>query len=489
MPDPVRDLYQSHAYPAMSHPSTDPAVTAVAAKLAGLDVTPPSAASILEIGCASGHNLLPLAARWPASRFTGIDFSKVAIEAARENARLAGLANVEFIEADLRDFAPGDGIHYDQIIAHGVYSWVPVDVRQALLDFCAANLPPNGVAFVSYNTLPGWSLRKSIVELTKQLGQRSAAGCICRESGELLAHLAMASGNHTPYARHLTAVLHEMFGKGDDVLQFDDFAPINEPCSFLDFVGHAGRSGMRYLGESQLSEIHPASLAPEALEILAPIAADPHALQQAVDMLTNRTFRRSLLCRADAPVREPHPAERVFDFSIRCPHSFERGAGGARLVDRSGNELSHFDQPLAVAFFSILSETRTQFAPILDVIVRMTGSMHEPPDPAPLARMILTWAGKGLVALRDEPLRFDTTIPAFPNLGTLRLSAARKGSPLVDPNHTPCLLDDARKQQLAKAMDGTRSVVALAALAKAIDPNFNFASWLAHLAARGMFTR
>ena len=190
MSDPVHELYQSHAYPAMSHPSTDPAVTSVCAELAGLEITPPSGAAILEIGCATGHNLLPLAARWPDSRFTGIDFSKAAIDEARETARLTGLTNVDFIEADLQDFDPGDAIRYDHIIAHGVYSWVPETVRQSLLDFCAAKLSLQGVAYISYNTLPGWSLRKSIVDLISPQSQRSDG----QEPGQVLAQLAMAAG-------------------------------------------------------------------------------------------------------------------------------------------------------------------------------------------------------------------------------------------------------------------------------------------------------
>ncbi len=478
MSDPVHDLYQSRAYPAMSHPSTDPAVTAVCAELAGLKITRPSGAAILEIGCASGHNLLPLAARWPNSHFTGIDFSKSAIDEARETTRLAGLKNVEFIEADLRDFDPGDGIHYDHIIAHGVYSWVPENVRQSLLDFCATHLSPQGVAFISYNTLPGWSLRKSIVGLTRHLGQ---------EPEQVLAQLAMAAGNHNPYARHLTTVLHDMFGKGDDVLSFDEFGPINEPCSFLEFVGHAGQSGLRYLGESQLADDQPDSLAPDAMEILQPLAADSHVRQQMIDVLTNRTFRRSLLCRADAAIRERIPVATVLNFAIRCPHGFVRDAAGAALLSHSGSELTRFDQPLAVALFSALSETRTQSLAIHEIIGRMAGCLKEPIDLPDLARLILHSARKNFVQLRDEPVHFDPVPPVFPDLGPHRLLAAQIGWHLVVLHHAHCLHNDSRKQQMAAAMDGTRHVDDLVSLAKKIAPDFDFNSWLAHLASRGIF--
>ncbi len=483
MPDPVHELYQARAYPAMSHPATDPAVTSVSAALAGLEVVPPSGASILEIGCASGHNLLPLAARWPLAQFTGIDFSKPAIDEARESAWLTGMTHVNFIEADLLEFDPGNGVRYDYIIAHGIYSWVPEDVRQALLDFCAKHLSARGVAFVSYNTLPGWSLPKSLVDLAKQLSLRSNG----QSAASILAQLAMATGDHNSYARHLNSVLLDMFGKGEDVLGFDDFSPINDPCSFLEFAGHASSSKLRYLGESQLSENIPLDLPPSAMEVLRPLTTDPLLFQQMVDVLTNRKFRRSILCRADAPICDQLPVSKVLDFSIRCPHRLIRDEGKFTLVNHAGKELVRFDQALAMALFDTLAESSTQALPIHQIIRYLADRFEEPTTPLDLARLILHSARKEWVTLRQEPVIFDTAPPAFPNLGALRLLAAKQGRPLVDAFHAPCSLDDPRKQQLSVAMDGTKRIDELADFAKRIGPDFDFTKWLAHLAARGMF--
>ena len=35
------------------------------------------------------------------------------------------------------------------------------DVQEKILEICRANLAPNGVAYVSYNTYPGWRLREA----------------------------------------------------------------------------------------------------------------------------------------------------------------------------------------------------------------------------------------------------------------------------------------------------------------------------------------
>ena len=134
MPDAIHELYQRLVYPPMSHPLSDPAVSAVAARLGGLEVPHPRRARILEIGCCSGHNLIPLAQRWPESRFTGIDLAERAIHEARERAAAAGIGNVDFHAVDLREFEPADG-PFDFIIAHGFFSWVPDEVKVGFAGF------------------------------------------------------------------------------------------------------------------------------------------------------------------------------------------------------------------------------------------------------------------------------------------------------------------------------------------------------------------
>src|SRR6185295_15692724 len=54
---------------------------------------------------------------------------------------------------------------FDYIICHGVYSWVPAEIRAKILTICSRNLAPNGVAYVSYNANPGWHMRGMVREI------------------------------------------------------------------------------------------------------------------------------------------------------------------------------------------------------------------------------------------------------------------------------------------------------------------------------------
>ena len=137
-----------------SHPDT----LATIATLFGMK--PPSVphARVLEIGCASGENLIPMAAELPEGRFLGIDASERQVAEGRATIEAAGLGNVELRRMDLLDAGPDLGT-FDYIVCHGVFSWVTPAVQQGILSLIAATLAPTGLAYVSYNTYPGWHMR------------------------------------------------------------------------------------------------------------------------------------------------------------------------------------------------------------------------------------------------------------------------------------------------------------------------------------------
>ena len=121
---------------------------------------------MLELGCGNGSNLNPMAYSLPGSTFLGVDYALAPIDEARRMVAECGLTNVEFRHQDIRDVDASIGT-FDYVICHGVYSWVPPEVADRLLAAIGAVLAPNGVAFVSYNTLPGCHMRRVVWEMLK----------------------------------------------------------------------------------------------------------------------------------------------------------------------------------------------------------------------------------------------------------------------------------------------------------------------------------
>lgn len=479
--DPIRSLYESQSYPALSYPSCDPAVMWVAARMAGLECASPASARILEVGCSSGHHLLHLAARWPNARFTGIDLSTTAIRDARAAADAAGLQNVEFIDVPLEGFDAGDE-PFEFLVAHGFYSWVPPEVKDSLMVRLPSLIGENGIAAIGYNTLPGWALRRPVGEVLRRW--MSLPGGSELPPTEMLEQLEKACPADT-YGAHMRAMLHHMRTQGASTLPFDDLPECNYPCTFSDFVDQADRSGLQYLGEADFGQNLPANLSDEALSSLSPLASDPNGYQQAIDVFSGRSHRVSLLCSKKARIDPAGTALAPLDFAVRTEHQVQRTTTGVSLrhSSRPGANLSH---PLASNLFEILGESAPGCVSMSEVLDRLGKDEDISKNLPALAGLITDAMRRGLVLARSEAVQFSSEVPDRPSLSPLRLHSVRHNRSLVDIYHTPLVFQEKEYGLLAK-MDGTRTSAELEELSAPLRSGVQFHQWLALLARHGVF--
>jgi SAM-dependent methyltransferase len=274
--------YDAVRYPTHPRIETHPDRLAALATLRGMSPAPVTGCRLLEIGCGDGGNIVPMAYYLPKGQFLGVDLGASAIADGRRAAADLKLRNLELVEGDFRGLEAAGP--FDYIVAHGFYSWVPADVRDALMTFCRERLAPHGLVYISYNTWPGRHARHILREmmLYHLRGARSPRRRL-REARRLLRAIG------TPEARDLAA-------RSDDVLYHDDLASVNDPVWFRDFDAHAGRHGLRYVGEA------------------GPGPRDPVGSEQHGDFIRMRAFRRSVLCRAEVALdADPRP-ERMPQF-------------------------------------------------------------------------------------------------------------------------------------------------------------------------------
>ncbi|HND55308.1 MAG TPA: class I SAM-dependent methyltransferase, partial [Pirellulaceae bacterium] len=249
--------YESVPY--SSHPfvQTHPRRLRTHAWLRGMVASELNRCRVLELGCGAGGNLAPMAHDFPASRFVGIDNSPRAIADARAYASQLRLTNVEFREEDICETAKAIGgatatrastatgatpevEQFDYVIAHGVYSWVPLDVRNALLDTIKRRLAPGGVAYVSYNTLPGWSVRGMFGELLRFHAAGAAADAPAQVAAarQLLSWLPESlPGNANPYSAALQGEVRRLSKLDDGYLCHEFLETVNHPVLLRDFLG------------------------------------------------------------------------------------------------------------------------------------------------------------------------------------------------------------------------------------------------------------
>jgi hypothetical protein len=474
MNDPVRELYSEKRYPALSHPVTDISRLAVTARLGGLQrLSLPAGCRVMEFGCASGHNLLPLAARYPKSEFTGLDFSDTAIRNARRASWEAGLENVLFEVADLEHWRPSHPCDY--LIVHGLFSWVPDAVKSRILDLCSQLLSDSGVACISYNTLPGWSLKRDVVPLIRSLAGNPLASGLGGNVVEVAESLAGMAGNATAHAAHLQAACREIVRKGPEVLPFDDLAPVCDPIYFAQFAAWAAERGLRYLGEADLRENLPEGIDPAAFEKLAPLATDPLLLQQTLDLLSGRTHRNSLLCRADAPLEDGTTTAAVLQFAT--------GLG---------------DQPLPASppgsgatrvFREVVEAAGRNCTPVQELMERTAVRLGVGWDPTRHSQEIAAWifqmARVGCLELRADGIQLPAGPGENPEISKLNRYFSANGLPVVDARHATCRYPEGHERLLA-AMDGTRGYNELVREAATEFPELDFGRWMEHLAERGI---
>src|SRR6478672_12020095 len=296
--DPLVRSYNDVPYTSSPDPARHPERLATLGTLLGLDVAPVATCRVLELACGDGANLVPIAATLPGATFVGFDLAARPIARARRMIRELALANVRALELDLRD-VPRDLGTFDYIIAHGLYSWVPADVRAHVMPLIARHLARNGVALVSYNAMPGCHLRGVVWDMLKYHTRSVAdkAGKVAAARA-LLELVATPVDDDTPSQQALRAEVRSAALGSDASLAHDDLSEPNQPFYFHEFIADAARAGLTFLAEARLDTMLGAGVAPHVREALGRL--DRLDREQYLDFVHFRHFRESLLCHADA---------------------------------------------------------------------------------------------------------------------------------------------------------------------------------------------
>ena len=292
--------YDELPYSSYAYMHSAPEQLATIASLFGLPSPYVATARVLELGCASGGNLVPFALRHPRAEAVGVDISDVQIAQGQQYVSRLGIGNARLVVADLQQldrFALGK---FDYVIAHGVYSWVPPEVQEAVLGIIEDCLTPDGVAFVSYNTYPGWKSKEVLRDaMLMHAGKRRGAQEQVAYGRAMLAFLQKVSLKGLTAAA-LKENLAQIMNSPDNYVAHDYLEPFNLPCYFHEFVERAGRHGLSYLGEAQPSMMMPSSYHPElAQQLYGALGEDQVRVEQYLDFAISRAFRQTLLLRSE----------------------------------------------------------------------------------------------------------------------------------------------------------------------------------------------
>ncbi|TCR64309.1 class I SAM-dependent methyltransferase [Bosea sp. BK604] len=468
MNDVASNPYDAVAYPGHAFSQTFPDKLGTIAHFHGMDPAPLARMRVLELGCGSGGNLIPMAFQYPGAQFVGIDLSLSAIALARRNAGELSLANIVFEHRDIMNVAAELG-RFDYIIVHGVYSWVPSQVRDKILAIFGELLAPQGVAYVSYNAQPGGHLRDIARDVmlfqTRDVSDPQERVRVARAS---LKRFAEASDPDSFYGAALRLRLQQIDELPDAVLYHDDLNPDARAFTLREILADAARHGLKFLAEASFPNQLGAARGP-AQQLLATITAeDPLEREQSLDLLIGRPFRETLLCRDNIVVRRGITAASLAPYHLAADvrpvevAEEERRPGVDRFQFGAGARLS-IDLASCKAALRALGAAWPGSIPHAELVadaLRESGAAGER-EAARLNDALVAIFRAGLLDIHREAPRVANVISERPVASAVARWQAETSAYVTDLRHRSVELDSLIVRKFVCLMDGTRDTATL----------------------------
>ena len=140
-----KNTYNELLYKSNPFHYTAPALLEAYGRLYGLTPKDSRKARVLELGSSFGGNIISQALYNPEAEFIGVDLTAEQVKKGNEVIEKIGLQNIKLIEKNILDINEDFG-KFDYIIVHGVFSWVPDNVKEKIIKICNENLTEEGIA-------------------------------------------------------------------------------------------------------------------------------------------------------------------------------------------------------------------------------------------------------------------------------------------------------------------------------------------------------
>ena len=300
-------------------------------------------ARVLELGCGSGENLFPFALAYPNAEVVGISLWQNEIEQGNKTMEGLGLQNLELHAQHFSDIDHSYGL-FDYIIVHDEFAWAPPALREAILRICRENLSPLGIAYISYNTYPGWKAG-DILRDAIQLHSHSASTIeeVQASAEAILTLMSNGLSQQHPQAESIKATAARLLQHPDYYINSDYLQASNASFYFLELADIAMQAGLAYVGDAQpqeeLSATH--GLNVQLNHSLLTLGQPKAMRQQYLDFAIGRDFRRSLFIHQEraAGILDNLDLSRLTDLRWAC--SLKRNGPGANAPGEMCSYLNH----------------------------------------------------------------------------------------------------------------------------------------------------
>lgn len=465
----ISDYYDALPYTSYAYPDSAPHHLGTMARLFGVLSPDPCHARVLEIGCASGGNLLPFALRYPGSYALGIDLSQRQIDAAILLKAELGLSNAAFIRGDFSEMDLANVGKFDYIVAHGLMSWIPSRLQPLLMELAGRLLSDNGVVFISHNVLPGWNFKQVIRDAMLWHAREAAPGDKADYARSMLGFLKKFAAPGTPMANVVDENIRIISSTSGDYLAHDYLEPDNNPLYFHQVVAMARGAGLDYLAESKIHMMMPEAYGKELADVLEGSFADDRvARQQYLDFALNRSFRQSLFVQTGLTKHgNPSPDGLA---ELHCQAFFPPKQTGSEDQEFGSEQTRSIRtrSPIIKPALAVLTAAYPGTVPVRHVMDEVRSRVNEPAAAVEdaLRQLFLHFAARGMARFWPHAVCLQGASAARPRIDPVvsRLLASSTSHQHVANcwNETVDITPD--EGRLFPHMDGSSDVEALAAL-------------------------
>ncbi|MGA8262550.1 MAG: class I SAM-dependent methyltransferase [Arenicellales bacterium] len=481
----LRSSYDEIPYYLHAHASSHPDRLYALARLRGIPAARPNRCRVLELACGRGGGLVALAQDSPDSQFLGIDLSPRHIEEARKLAEQTGTDNVEFRQGDLLELPDRLG-EFDYILAQGVFTWVPVPVREKILAICTASLSPHGLACIAYASRPGYyvdlAVRDMVLFHVAHIEDRDERLEQAKQFIELMANV-LADSTH-PH-RHYLAYLHGSMKEYSANFYHEILNVETLPLYFYEFSKLAGAHGLKYVCDTAPDAHQHRTLLERARKELGSVS-DPLRREQYKDFLMNRRGRESVLCLKTQKLRLPHDPASLYDMHIasavkpksKTPKLEDDTREGFELADGAITFSTNPATKLALAELGRRWPCTISFDALVEHVLSQLPQAGDADNRRwVLARDLLACQASGLLDLRARALNCVTEVSAKPLASVLARYYAEHGDRggVVNQRRDTLALDTFSREVL-QLLDGTRTrdELVTAMTKKVVDRKLHF---------------
>jgi methyltransferase-like protein/cyclopropane fatty-acyl-phospholipid synthase-like methyltransferase len=470
-----KNSYDEIPYESRPFPQSHPDRLSTLGRLFGLSPARVTRCHVIELGCASGGNLIPMAYHLPGTEFVGVDLSSRQVATGRGDIEKLSLKNIRIEHASVMDVDSSWGV-FDYIICHGVYSWVPDEVQDKILAIASENLVPQGIAYVSYNTYPGWHMREMIRHMmlyhANQFDEIQERIDQARALVDFLAESVPAEDD--PYGLLLQTELDNIRRSSDSYLFHDHMEVVNAPVYFYQFAERADRHGLQYLSEANFATVLTSGFPDEVSETLDQISDDLIRNEQYMDFIRNRMFRQTLLCRKGISLKRGLGGEDVSGLLVASAASpkeepVDLAPGVKQSFEAPGGLPVQTEFPLTKAALTVLWEHWPRAIDLNTLFREANRRLNNPPGQRKaevqknrmvLADDLLHCYAANAVEFRTWQPDFVTEVSERPRVSGLASYMAGKEQFVVNQRHQGVHLDPVALE-LVRLLDGTRDRPAL----------------------------